>query len=704
MNDDPLGLIPCSFPPHPRVGPTRDDIARVTRFAGRHAWAREGIDLSVKAAEDALALPDDVPAAADRELNGKLSNGAYTLALGYALIGRADFARKAGAILKALAERYPGFPQGQHGERAVASLLGEKHWLQYLAVAYDLVWDSVPPSDRELIERSLLREGIEVTVRFPAHQTCLNHRTAGLCATIAAGLALGDRSYVSDALYGRTDPRDGSPWYGFVHQIAHDVLADGLHWERAMGYHYYMLAMFCSIAEYARSSGIDLYHLEVDAALEPGPGDFHFAYGPPGKSSLRHMFEGPLYLGFSDFTLEMIGDSGVDSIFRTDTWGPVYEIAYAEYGDPRFAWFLNNLYREMDAANAKLPAAERKWTHPRSWGGNRCLVIRSEELPRPGFSLAGSGSFARNGRHENGSTVFPTGGVAVLRDRPDDPQGLNACITFSPHHAGHQHPDLLQIIVHVFGEHVVCDGNVHGYDNELHGTWCNQTIAHSTVAVDRISQRPQGTSVEFWEVCHRPDAPTGRLQFFQPTGDVRAVRAVTDSAYEGVMLDRTIALVQGCLLDVFQVTGDTEHQYDWCIHGRGKAVSSIELSAVDGPLGPEPGYRHIDNVRKARLDGDLWRVDWQAPHGSVRTLMRGGDEAILADGLTPRAEVHPLAVQRTTAKTVLFVALYEPFADAEPKFSGLTAQRHGDDVLVTLSSAQETVSLRIASDGLRSMT
>jgi len=714
MIDDPLGLIPRRLPPHPRVALTRADIARATGFGDRHDWAREGYELTLEAAEAALGLSQDVPESPDFQLNGRLAKGASDLAYAYALAGDERYAAKAAALVVALARRYPGFPLTEHGNRGTDALLHEKHWLGSLAAAYDLVYNShaVSDADRTLIERDLLREGIETTVRFPfggvcVHRTCGNHRTAGLAALMAAGLAIGEPEYIAEAIYGRIDPRDGERWAGFIHQIAHDVLADGLHWERGIGYHFYTLMTMTHVAEFARASGIDLYHLEVQVEQTARRGDMHAAYGPPGTSSLRVMFEAPLYAAFSDFNFDDLGDSGLKSLFDVHIWGPIYELAFAEYGDPRFAWLLNRMYRAMSHSHAQRPPEPRRWQHPRSWGGSRFTLVRAEDLPAGAFSLAPDAQIVRTGRHSGGCTLFPTTGLAILRDDAADPQALNALVNFGPHHAGHQHPDLLHLSAHVFGTTAFRDSGGFGYDNPLHGTWSNQTIAHNTVTVDCVSQRPQGSSVEMFEVDPSPDCAAGRLVFFQPTGPIKAARVSTINAYEGVTLDRTIAIVQGVLVDLFLASSDDEHQYDWCLHGAGEVRSELAMRPSGSPLADEPGYSHVSSVRCANLIDKLWTIEWGAGDHRVSTLLAGGQEAILGEGLTgqhlllapPQPATHPMAIMRTRGRRALFVALYEPCKGA-PRFRSISAEQRDDAVAVLAEGAGRRLRLLISSSGV----
>jgi len=671
MKQDPLGLIPRALPPHPRLLLDRSGVARAREFARELSWAQAGFRYLIAAARRALELDAKLSAEPDAQRNHALKTGGLDLALAYQLTGDERYAAKARAILLSLAAAYPTWPQRPGGERGAGYLLAEKGWVEQLAWCYDLVHDYLSEEDRQRIAAGLLRPGVE-TVRFPVHKTCGNHRTWGLAAIWAVGLALDEKDYLREVIYGRTDRETGDKFYGLAHQMGHDILADGLHWERTLGYHFYTLMALADIADMAAHSGVDLWHAEFDALSRRSSAlDLHRDYGPRGKRSLRFMFDAPFYYAFSDGSCADVGDSGVGNLAQAGIWGPIYEMAYAAYADAKYAWLSNRIY-------ARLRRDEPSWKPARSWGGWRFVRVTTPELPKGEFSLAKDASFGNVGRHERGCSLFPVAGYAVLRRNPNRKDLAEVLLTWSPQSAGHQHADRLSICLRMGGELILAESGGLGYDNPQHLTWARQTIAHNTVTVDETSMHPQRDHEEpdaIWQCDYGQPPSDGRLTLFHVDPLLKAVRAECENAYRGVMLERTIALVPNAVLDVYQATSRAAHIYDFALHVPGEIA--LLSPSVEGPrpedpkpalapdstsLGTRLGYRHLESVKTTEV-GDLGLAGWFRVRGAsvlARFAVNRKARAFLAAEPAAGGVSRNCLMLRTRAKTATFAAVYAP--------------------------------------------
>ena len=149
-------------------------------------------------------------------------------ALAYHLTDNQQYFDNALKDLRALAQAYLTWPLRESHIRAASYGLSESRFTMGLAAAYDLL----AAVDLEAADRDLFEEALALTRETTdrcQHRTCGNHNTWNLAARLAVGIALGSRPDIQDALWGWSF--EGVSRYGFVHQLRHDLLSDGLHWE-----------------------------------------------------------------------------------------------------------------------------------------------------------------------------------------------------------------------------------------------------------------------------------------------------------------------------------------------------------------------------------------------------------------------------------------------------------------------------------------
>ena len=95
-------------------------------------------------------------------------------------------------------------------------------------------------------------------------------------------------------------------------------------------------------------------------------------------------------------------------------------------------------------------------------------------------------------------------------------------------------------------------------------SYAKQTVAHNTVVVDETSHFNGDVSVG------NANAPT--LDFFETTDKGTVSAGSIDTAYAGVQLSRTLALVnlpdlsRTIAIDIFNVIADQAHQLDLPLH------------------------------------------------------------------------------------------------------------------------------------------
>lgn len=626
--------IPNTFPPHPRLFMNREEIEQLKAWADTEEWAKRRIEGFIRYnLQD--AAKEYKP---DRQHNASIANKARYMAFAYALSGDERLARKIAEILLAYADVYPTYPVTGAKGRATSSTLHEAPWAINLATAYDFIYNSgaLSDEDRARIEGNLFRPCAEV-LRICNHRTKGNWRSWAIAGLGVVGFCIGEREYIEEALNGYRDRSGRLIRYGFAQQVAESILADGIFWERSLGYHFYALNALATLAEAARHSGVDLWHTEITGNDEDAGADMERGWGRTGRKTLKMMFDAPFYYIFPDLSGAAIADS------RTFHLRPssLYEMAYRAYRDEKYAWLLN-----QRKPHRPLYDIDLMWFNP--------------HLPPGRFDLNDDARFGLNGVHKNTCTLFPSAGYVILRQNATR-DATCLLMTYGRYGSGHGHPDKLHISLYSRGKIIAPDPGSLGYDNPEHLTWANQTIAHNTVTVDEVSQYPQGMSNSIWAGEREGKPSVGRLIFFHPGKHLKAARATCDNAYEGVVLDRTVALVESYVIDIYRVRSEGKHQYDWAFHVDGKLSDvSLKLGKFPGVLSPRRGYSHITDVRRGPMMDRSCDITYSisekyALHLTI--LPVPGGEIILGEGLKTREERMPMIIARAKAQNADFVAL-----------------------------------------------
>lgn len=463
-------------------------------------------------------------------VHGSLAQGLLDCGVAYQLSGDRRYAAKAKEILLAYAQKYRSYKlhniRGEEkigGGRVGPQTLDESVWLIRMAQGADLIWNTLTPAEQKLAADGLFRPAAVEVIQ--AHKMgvhniqCWKNSAVGL-----VGFLLGDQALITDAIQ--------NPDRGYLVQMAKGVSADGSWYEGAWGYHFYTMNATWPLVEAARNCGINLYNADY-----------------------KRLFDGPLMLAMPNGHLPAFNDSGEADVFGE---APLYELALARYGDPRYVSVVSksrrNSLQTLIAGVAQLPVA----------------------------SAAAGGS--RN---------FPASGYAILNHGD-----TWLALKYGPHGGGHGHPDKLNFVLYSHGEVIAPDPGTAKYGVPIQKEWYRTTLAHNTLVVDERSQA---------------EAQGACLGFF---GGQRISAALADAGpiYSGARFQRAVALFgDDVLLFLDRVTSTAARTNDIAYHNRGQFADTLE--------GPEwrvpdaPGYMHFQNALVAsrgnsftaafRVAGDL---------------------------------------------------------------------------------------------------
>ena len=124
-------------------------------------------------------------------------------------------------------------------------------------------------------------------------------------------------------------------------------------------------------------------------------------------------------------------------------------------------------------------------------------------------------------------------------------------------------------------------------------------------------------------------------------------------------MKRTVVLGADWLLDIFDVSSDSEHTYDWVWHGRGEFSSQLAVQPFDLKAS-HASYSYLRNVRKGDGSHD-WKAQWTLPGGQVYGLFKGSPArtALLCDAPdNPKTDTLHSVILRDRAKSSRFIALF----------------------------------------------
>jgi hypothetical protein len=641
---------------HPYLALTPEMIEHAKRRAANSPWASQQLDRIRAEADTAIARTwGQLPPRADVQHRG-IGSRLFSVGLAHAFWGDQRYAEWTRDGLLAYAALYPGLPFTRNRHKLFTHSLYEATWVASVAQAYDLVADSgvFTAEQARRVENDLLRastacfkvEDFENDERLKdLHFRCYNFQAFNIAGAGLVGLAVKDRDLVEWAI--------NSP-YGLRHLVGHDINDDGMFWERSESYHEMVIRGVLTIAEALLHCGVDVYNMSVPADRVKDE-DAHYVTDTSDRpKSLRMMFEPLFYLTFPDLSYPALGDAGHGPLRANAS----YLIGSNRYRDPKLAWLVRRDNPETQTATA---AGERRSGAEWQW------LVYDPPAEAPSSYPIREGRFANTGEYVNGCSLFPSTGVAVLRQASGNytaqPDNTAVSLSYGPHGGGHGHSDSLNIVLYAQGRQWLADFGSMPYETHWKAEWTAQTVSHNTVIVDGVSQKPTGKRVTQWPGDSAADRVIGVLERFDARA--KSASAHCDSAYDGIRLRRGVRLHRNCVVDSFTATDlkGAEHQYDYVLHIDGEFEKcSVPLDPRSGPLGEMCGYQLVEQKQRGMVNGFFnltfanqgkWLRVW-VPEG-------GSTEVILAVGLTNTPEGRmTMLVLRRKAVQVQFVVVFEP--------------------------------------------
>lgn len=536
-------------------------------------------------------------------------------------------------ILFDYADLYPGLdlhPEATSSNkgRLFWQGLNEAWWLVYAIQGYETVRDDLSAEDRTRIDDGVFNPMADFlsTGSPQTFDRIHNHATWATTGVGMTGYVLGQPERVEMALYGLDKSGDA----GFLRQLDELFSPDGYY---AEGPYYQRYALMPFV----------LFSQAIDRN-EPERGIFDYRDGIVLKAIRSTMEQS--YAGLFFPINDAIREKGINTVELK--YG--LAIAYERTGEPDLlgAIQLQNGVVPTPGGRAALDAIEAGKAEPFRF---------TSKLFRDGPS----------GDH---------GALMVLRSGPggDDAAAIMKATTQG---LGHGHFDKLGLLYYDAGHEIVADYGAARFLNveaknggrylPENTSWAKQTVAHNALVVDETSHfgGDWRKAQEHW--------PT--VLAFDEIGGVQIAAAEIDSAYDGVNMQRVLAMVPGAnderpfLVDIMRAQSDTAHTYDLPVHFKGQLIETgFDLTSrtdVLTPLGDKNGYQHLWNRGFSGLLTEQTDMSWLLDD-QFYTLTFEADAPLTAyfaelgandpDNNLRREQA---AILRTKAKDASFVSVYE---------------------------------------------
>ena len=496
----------------------------------------------------------------------------------YKLTGDAKYAEFAAKMMEGYAAVYPSW--GLHPEQKEQSPgrmfwqnLNESWWLLHVSQSYGAIKDTLSQTQRDFIETDLLRN-VAKFLSEDAPETFNKIHNHGTWATAAVGLtgyAIGDMDYVEQALMGL----DKSGEAGFLKQLERLFSPDG-YYNEGPYYQRYALMPFVVFAQAVERNN-------------PERKIFDFRDGILKKAIYTTVQQsyGGLFFPIND-SLKDKGIATTELLYGVS-------IAYDLTGD-------KGLLSIADAQGKFVLTPESRAVSKDLLAGKaEPFDYRSMRLSDGAGGTEGALDIIRASNDPNDSVV-------VMKNTS---QGL-----------GHGHFDKMGFIFYDSGHEILTDygaarflnveAKFGGHYLAENNSFAKQTIAHNALTVDETSHFNGSTRMGNQ---HHPEVGP-----FVNTGNVKASTAEIDTAYSGVTLRRTMAMItddafaKPVVIDLMQGISDGTHQYDLPFYYNGQLIdTNFEVQADPAsrsPLGTKNGYQHLWRVADASpLDGQA-QVTW----------------------------------------------------------------------------------------------
>ncbi|MEG3755974.1 heparinase II/III domain-containing protein [Psychromonas arctica] len=555
----------------------QQEIEAIQQELGKTSLMGRSLDALIEDTDNYLALPIDVPGhspAGGYAHNKHQQNYKYIEQAGrlFLITGDEKYAQFAAVLLTQYADKYLvlGFQEQRNTNppgRLFHQMLNEHVWLLYSSLGYSCIKHWLTEKQRQHIVEQLFEPMLEVaTVKYNFDFDRIhNHGVWAVAATAACGAAIGQEKYIDLALHGLAgDDIQG----GFLAQLSNLFAPSGYYIEGPY-YHRYAIRPLCLLAELTQR-----FRPELDIFNFKGQ-----VIGKTIQSLLSTAYPNGVFPSLNDASKSMdIKDEGV--VIAVSLYAKHYPEDTNLYG---IAKIQEQIW--ISGCGVALSQAYQAQT--------------SVEVPcLPSVEL-------------NEGPEGDKGAQGFVRMQNSQGDISQLVMNYGQHGMGHGHFDTLGMTYfnndqevlrdYGFGRWVNIEPKFGGRYLDENKSYARQTIAHNLVTVDGACQNDFDVELA--------DSKHGTPHFFIGEGKMQAMSAFAEDFYPGVEQQRSLVLVeheqltQPLLIDLFRLSSQTAHQYDYSLQYQGQIIrTNVEHKqhAILNPMGDDAGYQHLWNVSEGK--------------------------------------------------------------------------------------------------------
>ena len=517
--------------------------------------------------------------------------------------------------------------------------LNDANWMVYAGMAYDLIYNSLSPSEKKQIEDGAFKPEVDyLTKDLKEWFDRLHNHSVWACAGVGIiGIASNNKDYIDIALYGSN--KDGKT--GFIAQMDNLFSPDGYYTEGPYYVRYAILP----------------YMLFANALNNTNP-------------SLK-IFE---------HRNKILQKALLTCLQQTNTDGVFFP--------------MNDAIKDKDyTTNEIVTAINIAW---KVYGNDNGLLTIAKKQNRVMLNAGGLKIAASLAKSKNISDTYPyktiestdgvkgnEGGISVLRNGEEN--NLTSLIfKYASQGLGHGHFDRLNINLFDKGNEILQDyGSARfiGIEQKYGGrylpentNYAAQTIAHNTIVVDETSHF-NGVS-ELGEKSHA-------VKLFSDISNpsLLVVAAKEENAYKNVQLQRSLYMLQlpqekKIIIDIFNAASTVEHQYDLPFQYNGQFIhTSFKYDAntkKQETLGTKNGYQFIWKEAEATVVDTIAQFTFlnNNTYYTLSTLVQGSAQIFFtrsgADDPNFNLRHEPAMIIRKKGKNELFINVIEVHGKYDP--------------------------------------
>ncbi len=452
-----------------------------------------------------------------------------------------------------------------------------RHYDNYLdALRYDALYDELSPEQRKQIE-----DTFRVYIDFQLHLDKFNYaKTTWLpnmqwprpMAAHLMALALGDEAVIGDVF----SSKGGWKWY------LDDYVSDGARslYNEEFGKQYAMIGQMLIWCRGLDHIGLAKYGFDYTGArggsmrgyleglvqlgfprMEIPGGMPHYPKLTMGDARGTYLPQAPPYLTQHALVNGFVASGGggnelwsaanmngrdhqstkVEKL-REPQW---FELAHAKWPDAHFDYFLAQMRRP----------GEEKYTPTLFWGLEPVDPKKVTAPTAPSY-VAQERGFAML-RAEESPAYWESPAPAVA-------------MQFADYYVHYTHDCFSLLGFHAYNRPIYINRGISsGYAGD--DPWTDSVRGHAGVVVDHQQARPVGAGIAMGNVALSAEYLDNPPARFASDPSAKFVLCRARNIYEGVVQTRGLMLTRDYLVDIFRLTSDKPHNYEWQVHALGAA-------------------------------------------------------------------------------------------------------------------------------------